>query len=190
MANHYSEPSSSHQFRGQAGSRRRFLKYLVSGTTGAIAMSWILPGRSQEIDLENLCFLSPENSRCQNYLPGVRALDSQNNPILVSTLLTQVTAGQPLPVNGLQKKHPTYLVITEGPKIAPYAIQPICTHLGCTVKWHTDQNRFICPCHGSQYDDRGIVLHGPAKRPLPLVSVVLKQDQVRLVDRAPATDPR
>jgi cytochrome b6-f complex iron-sulfur subunit len=153
-------------------------------------MSWILPARSQDVDLENLCLSSPENSRCRDYLPGVRALDSQNHPILVSELLTVVTPGQPVGVNGLQANHPTYLVITEGPKIAPYAIQPICTHLGCTVKWHADQNRFICPCHGSQYNDQGVVLQGPASRPLPLVTVVLKQDQVRLVDRAPTTDPR
>lgn len=190
MANHSSEPPPFNQFIAQARSRRRFLKYLVGGATGAIAMSWMLPGRSQEVDLENLCSSSPENSRCQDYLPGVRALDSQNSPILVSTLLPQVTPGQPVLVNGLQTKHPSYLVITEGPKIAPYAVQPICTHWGCTVRWHADQNRFICPCHGSQYDNRGVVLHGPARRSLPLVTVVLKQDQVRLVDRAPATDPR
>jgi len=62
--------------------------------------------------------------------------------------------------------------------------------LGCTVKWHPDKNNFICPCHGSQYDNLGRVVHGPAKRSLPLITVVVKQNQVRLVNQKPTIDPR
>ena len=98
--------------------------------------------------------------------------------------------GEPLPVRGLPDPELTYLVIETGPEIAPYGIQPVCTHLGCTVPWDAEQNRFICPCHNSQYDAAGQVLQGPAQRPLPLVTVVVKQNQIRLVDRAPAIDPR
>lgn len=36
-----------------------------------------------------------------------------------------------------------------------------CTHLGCRVnQW--DGKRFICPCHGSEYDINGKVLKSPA----------------------------
>lgn len=41
----------------------------------------------------------------------------------------------------------------------------ICTHLGCTVgkvEWG-----YQCPCHGSKFDSTGLVLRGPAPRPLP-----------------------
>ncbi|HTU71700.1 MAG TPA: ubiquinol-cytochrome c reductase iron-sulfur subunit [Candidatus Baltobacteraceae bacterium] len=48
---------------------------------------------------------------------------------------------------------------------------PICPHLGCRPEWHTDVNRFQCPCHGSQFSLDGEHLAGPAPRgmdPLPL----------------------
>lgn len=44
------------------------------------------------------------------------------------------------------------------------ALSLICTHLGCTVEG--DGNGFICPCHGSRYDDKGQVTRGPASRAL------------------------
>jgi len=50
---------------------------------------------------------------------------------------------------------------------------PICPHLGCYYNWSDDQNRFMCPCHGSQYTFDGTHIAGPAPRgldPLPLRS--------------------
>jgi len=170
--------------------RRQFLKYMVVGTTGILALGWLRPqrGLSREVELETLCSLFPYNSRCINYLPGVRANDNENKPIDSSLFLANVQSGIPVPVKGLSTT--TYLVITEGPKIAEYGIRPVCTHLGCTVGWNQEQKRFVCPCHGSQYDGQGRVVNGPAKRPLPLVTVVVKQNQIRLVDVDPGFDPR
>jgi menaquinol-cytochrome c reductase iron-sulfur subunit len=48
---------------------------------------------------------------------------------------------------------------------------PICPHLGCYYNWNDAQNRFMCPCHGSQYTFNGTHIAGPAPRgldPLPL----------------------
>lgn len=48
---------------------------------------------------------------------------------------------------------------------------PICPHLGCYYGWNDAQNRFMCPCHGSQYTFDGTHIAGPAPRgldPLPL----------------------
>jgi menaquinol-cytochrome c reductase iron-sulfur subunit len=48
---------------------------------------------------------------------------------------------------------------------------PICPHLGCYYNWSDAQNRFMCPCHGSQYTFDGTHIAGPAPRgldPLPL----------------------
>lgn len=44
------------------------------------------------------------------------------------------------------------------------ALSLVCTHLGCTVK--NDKQGFVCPCHGSQFDTDGQVLHGPASKSL------------------------
>jgi Rieske Fe-S protein len=49
----------------------------------------------------------------------------------------------------------------------------ICPHLGCHFNWDTGQNRFICPCHGSEFSFAGDRVAGPAPRgldPLPLRS--------------------
>lgn len=171
--------------------RRQFLKYLVAGTAGTVAMGWMFPASSQSSeteDLETLCTTSPNNSRCADYLPGVRATDSRGNPIEANALLSNTTPGSRVLVKGLTRA--AYLVITEGPEIAEYAISAVCTHLRCTVDWKPERNIFICPCHGSEYDAQGNVILGPASRPLSRVTVVIKKNQVRLVNRPPAINPR
>ncbi len=48
---------------------------------------------------------------------------------------------------------------------------PICPHLGCRFNWSASANKFLCPCHGSQYNFDGTHVAGPAPRgldPLPL----------------------
>ena len=37
----------------------------------------------------------------------------------------------------------------------------VCTHLGCVVPWNKAANKFMCPCHGSQYDKNGKVTIEP-----------------------------
>ncbi|MEH2375095.1 MAG: Rieske 2Fe-2S domain-containing protein [Nostoc sp.] len=68
-------------------------------------------------------------------------------------------------------------------------MNPICTHLGCTFEWDLKKNHFICACHRSQYDSQGRVVHRPAKPSLALITVLVKQKQVRFIDHKPAVDP-
>lgn len=60
-----------------------------------------------------------------------------------------------------------YQVVTLG-----FALfSPICPHLGCRYNYDSDANKFACPCHGSQFDNVGAHIAGPAARgldPLPL----------------------
>ncbi len=46
------------------------------------------------------------------------------------------------------------------------AVEQTCTHLGCPVAWVGADNRFECPCHGSQFNRDLSVYHGPAEDPL------------------------
>jgi len=61
-----------------------------------------------------------------------------------------------------------------------HAISAVCTHLGCTVQWRETQ--FACPCHGSRFRPDGIVIGGPAPRPLPWYDVSLSPDGFIEVD--------
>lgn len=41
-----------------------------------------------------------------------------------------------------------------------------CTHLQCPVQWFQSLEKFLCPCHGSQYNKYGQHIAGPAPRGL------------------------
>ena len=58
--------------------------------------------------------------------------------------------------------------MTEQGNIESYGINAVCTHLGCVVPWNKAENKFKCPCHGSQYNNEGKVIRGPAPLSLAL----------------------
>ena len=44
-----------------------------------------------------------------------------------------------------------------------YAVSVKCPHLGCQLEWNPDEISWDCPCHGSRFDFRGVLLSGPAQ---------------------------
>ena len=60
------------------------------------------------------------------------------------------------------------------------AVSAVCTHLGCIIEKSTDG--FICPCHGSCYNERGEVLSGPAPRSLSWYEVNRQADGNIVID--------
>jgi len=44
------------------------------------------------------------------------------------------------------------------------ALLASCTHQGCQPEPVAD--RLVCPCHGSEFSFEGVVMQGPAERPL------------------------
>jgi len=57
-----------------------------------------------------------------------------------------------------------------------YALVGVCTHLGCTPNWFSAENRFKCPCHGSNFNTDGEVVAGPAPEPLYRAKITLAPD--------------
>ncbi|MDQ1395975.1 MAG: thiosulfate dehydrogenase (quinone) large subunit [Acidimicrobiaceae bacterium] len=53
----------------------------------------------------------------------------------------------------------------------------VCTHEGCSVEYSRSSASFVCPCHGAVFSaTSGAVLQGPARRPLPAVTVTEQPD--------------
>ena len=55
----------------------------------------------------------------------------------------------PMTVNEKYKDTQRVWIVRDTERIV--AISAICTHLGCTPRWLSDENKFKCPCHGSGY---------------------------------------
>lgn len=66
-----------------------------------------------------------------------------------------------------------YIIVTQNNSTSVYSAH--CTHLGCKID-KLEGDRFVCPCHGSQYDLQGKVLKGPAYKNLKEIPFTLSAD--------------
>ena len=146
--------------------RRQFMNLLTFGTITGTALGALYPVVKY--------FIPPSKGGTGG---GVIAKDALGNPISASEFLNTHNARERALAQGL-KGDPTYVVVTEDKQIADYGINAICTHLGCVVPWNIAENKFKCPCHGSQYDSTGKVVRGPAPRSLALVHATVEDDKV------------
>jgi cytochrome b6-f complex iron-sulfur subunit len=78
---------------------------------------------------------------------GVNAQDALGNDIKLDAWKLSHKPDDRELVQGL-KGDATYLISTED-GVKDFAINAVCTHLGCVVPWNKATNRFECPCHGS-----------------------------------------
>ena len=67
------------------------------------------------------------------------------------------------------------------------AMSLVCTHLGCIVG--ESPTGYLCPCHGSRFDEQGKVIGGPAPRPLRWLHVSQAADGNLVVDTAKEVGP-
>jgi cytochrome b6-f complex iron-sulfur subunit len=64
-----------------------------------------------------------------------------------------------------------------------YALQAVCTHLGCTPIWLESEQKFKCPCHGSGFYKNGVNFEGPAPRPLERYAIQVGDDGQLEIDK-------
>ena len=81
-------------------------------------------------------------------------------------------------------------MVKEDGSLEPYAINAVCTHLGCVVPWNKAENKFKCPCHGSQYNNEGKVIRGPAPLSLALAHANINEADVVVFSPWTETDFR
>ncbi len=60
------------------------------------------------------------------------------------------------------------------------AFGPQCTHLGCAYHWEAGENKFLCPCHGSEFGIDGKVLVGPADRALDRYQTRIENNRLQI----------
>ena len=108
---------------------------------------------------------------------GQSAKDATGNDVKSSVWLKTHQPGARELTQGL-KGDATYLIVTEQGEIEKYGLNAVCTHLGCVVPWNKAENKFMCPCHGSQYDATGKKVRGPAPLSLALAHAEINDDVV------------
>tara|TARA_Y100000992_G_scaffold115389_1_gene75527 strand:- start:3647 stop:4243 length:597 start_codon:yes stop_codon:yes gene_type:complete len=110
---------------------------------------------------------------------GVIAKDKYGGDVT----LDEWTKSHPYPDRALvegPKGDAHYLITTSNGKLENFALNAVCTHLGCVVPWNPSENKFMCPCHGSQYNSEGKVVRGPAPKSLALAQVNVQDNTVYL----------
>ena len=80
----------------------------------------------------------------------------------------------------LNKKSPVgaVLVVRTSPTSNLSAVNPTCTHAGCPLTWAAKSQKFVCPCHASEFGTDGKVLKGPASKPLKTYKAKIEGNSV------------
>ena len=135
-------------------SRRDFIKVTVAtigGLIGAViaipSIAYLLSPALEEKDNTGTIDLGP----LEKYPIGA--------PTRFETTITKV--------NGWERTGTLYgLFVYRKSENEVRVFSDICTHLGCRVSWHEDQEHYISPCHNGHFDIVGNVVSGPPPRPL------------------------
>lgn len=140
--------------------KRNTMNILLAGSAGAVALGVLGPFAY---------FFVPSGTGGAG--GGTIAKDALGNDLKKKEYLESHFPNSRELVQGL-KGDATYLIVNEDKTdLEFYALNAVCTHLGCVVPWNKAENKFMCPCHGSQYAPNGAVVRGPAPLPLALEHV-------------------
>ena len=158
--------------------RRQFMNLLTFGTATGTVVGALYPV---------VKYFLPASSGAAG--GGTTAKNELGNDVKASEFLAEHAVGDRVLVQGL-KGDPTYLVVTDDKAIGSYGINSVCTHLGCVVPWNASEGKFMCPCHGSQYDATGKVVRGPAPLSLALAHADTSEDDSVVLTEWTETDFR
>ena len=141
--------------------RREFLGKVTTavGAAGAAAACWpFISSMNPSVDV--LAKAATE-ADLAGILPGeARTVPWQGKPVFIlhrtpeQIAAMQASKGGDDPQQDQQRvKQPQWLVVVG-----------VCTHLGCVPT--REKDGWLCPCHGSVYDNSGRVMRGPAPKNL------------------------
>jgi cytochrome b6-f complex iron-sulfur subunit len=156
--------------------RRRAILNLILSSAATATTTTTFPA--------NAFSLGGSSSTTKKEIKPTTAADIAGNPIIAKTFLSKHKVGDRTMVQGL-RGDPTYLIVKTDQdqllQLESYALNAECTHLGCVVPWDPNLAKFVCPCHGSQYDAKGSVLRGPAPSSLKLNKVGVEEESGKVL---------
>ncbi|MEH2090780.1 QcrA and Rieske domain-containing protein [Nostoc sp.] len=110
---------------------------------------------------------------------AIAACSSQTTPVSKDWQTVGTSAELDKTGQLLAKDSPAGPVLVVGTsKAGITAVNPTCTHAGCTVAWKADAKKFACPCHGSEFGADGKVQKGPATDPLKTYAAKIEGNSV------------
>lgn len=151
----HQQPSGEKSVGRRQMSRRQFLTYTLGGT-GAFMASMPL--------LWNVRFAVDPLLQPKKETAWVKVVELEKVTTEPQSFKFQVHV-----VDGWYEHDPQMEAwISMGEDGKPFALSPVCKHLGCTVNWNSaaqHPNEYYCPCHGAHYTKVGEAL---AIAPAPL----------------------
>lgn len=59
-------------------------------------------------------------------------------------------------------------------------LSAICPHMGCSVSWQAGLDRFVCPCHGGEFQADGQRISGPPPRGMDQLPTRVKDGKLQV----------
>lgn len=116
---------------------------------------------------------------CAAKLPPTREVQAEGGEVTIRLAdapeLAQPGGAVTLKVAGVKKP----ILLLHAADGSYRAILLKCTHMGCTVGYDEAQHALACPCHGSRFDEAGVVTKGPAKAPLTSYPVTAEGEALK-----------
>ncbi len=160
---------SSERLPPESTGRRKFLALFVYGSVGSIAATLAA--------LLAKFFAAPLFARSRTH----------SGEIALGPLSRFRGAKEPVPAFYELQVPDGYLTRTEKGRVYVVAkggeflcLSTTCTHLGCSVRWDSERQQFLCPCHGGVYARDGTVVSGPPPRPLARLPVRVADNQLKM----------
>jgi menaquinol-cytochrome c reductase iron-sulfur subunit len=150
-------------------SRRNFMQIAIWGMGGIIGLGYTVAAVS---------YVIKPSLKTQQTQTWIRLGPTSKVELGVPTLFTASVETQTGWISSTQEIS-TYILSTDGRTYI--AMSNICTHLGCHVRWITEQDHFLCPCHNGVFDSTGKVVSGPPPRPLDRYDVKVENDQLYIL---------
>lgn len=123
-------------------SRRQFLSYTLGGSGAFMAAGMLVPMLRFAVDP----ILQPKKKG--EWIKVVEESKITETPQSFDFTIHQI--------DGWYESDPKLTAWIAKEKGEIYALSPVCKHLGCSIDWNTtNQNQFVCPCHGAHYTKLG-----------------------------------